>query len=132
MKSRLRFLGIIATVAMIGLSMTGCEMEEGDGTMRITISGFGEYNGRGATMTLRNVDTNVVAARGHGTVQIQNGTARFDMLTGIIGSAPFDTAGNYDVTLGIYDGWLRIATYVSSNTRIGLFTTIRPINLNRL
>jgi len=130
MKNKLRFLGIIATVAIIGLSMTGCE--EGDDLMRITVTGLAAYNGNSAQLELRNAGGGWAAhvpmvARGP-RAPVQNGSARFEIMTSPTGSVPFETSGTYDITLRILnDAGLTTRIYLLSNRNVARFGGSVPL-----
>jgi hypothetical protein len=44
MKNAIKLIGIIAVVAVIGLSMTGCPEDDGEKGGTLTITGLGDYN----------------------------------------------------------------------------------------
>jgi hypothetical protein len=62
MKNAIKLIGIIAVVAVIGLSMTGCpEEEESGGTL--TITGLGDYNDNYAYAISYMIGYKIIAAK---------------------------------------------------------------------
>ena len=76
MKKTIRFFGIIAIIALIGLSMTACDdgsCTHHGSSARITVNGLGDYNGNFAFLSLG-------SAEFWGSANVVSGSISVDML----------------------------------------------------
>ena len=109
MKSKIRVIGVIVLVALIGLSMASCVSAPKGGMGSVTIVGIpGQYNGKFAMLTL---DTGGRGARtlAWGSRTITGTSATFNLLDWVTDQPTALSDGNYGINIIIATSMQAIA-----------------------